>query len=468
MPSEIASSQAPRSSRRTPVSLKPASSSLPCASRWTCATAPSLPSGPSSSGSSGGAKRALRTKRCPRVLRSPVSFQRAAATCSVIETRIASGQRRCTITPSTQGIRRTSARTAARSTEVRPPRATRATALSTCGGDTRWNAPSTSTRCTGRSSASASSITTSATPASIPAPVASRRHSTRSNSVGARSVARRRLRAVNGVIGMSSRPPRRKARLEHAPDQLVEIHATCPGGLRHQRMAGHAGRGVDLEQPRSAGAVTHEIDATPAAAARGEKGAEREAAELLLRGTREARTDVLGIVGDVLGVVVVVLTRGHDADRGQCLAAEHTYGVLVALDELLNQHRAVVARGECHGGGQVRVIEAARYAHARALAGGLDDDRQPDPVCGRDDVVAALETDIRRRRQTEREPHLLGADLVHRERRAEHPGSGVRHAKRVQEPLYDAVLAPAPVAVKDVEHPVDSPPRRLRELGHQV
>src|SRR5688572_5444571 len=310
-------------------------------------------------------------KRCPRVLRSPVSFQRAAATCSVIETRIASGQRRCTITPSTQGILRTSARTAARSTEVRPPRATRATALSTCGGDTRWNAPSTSTRCTGRSSASASSITTSATPASIPAPVASRRHSVRSNSVGARSVARRRLRAVNGVIRIFSWPPRRKARLEHAPDQLVEVHASRPGGLRHQRMAGHAGCGVDLEQPRSAGAVAHEIDATPAAAVRGEEGAERESAELLLGGAREPGAYVLRVVGDVLGVVVVVLACGHDADRGQRLGAEHADGELVALDELLDEHRAVVARGKRHGGGQVRVIEAARHADTRALAGGL-------------------------------------------------------------------------------------------------
>ena len=244
MPSEIASSQAPRSSSRTPVSRSPASSSGPCASRYTCATAPSLPSGPSSSGSSGGTKRALRRKSSPRVLSSPVSFQRAAATCSVITTESASGQRRSTITPSTQGMRRTSARTASRSTDVSPPRATRATAVSTCGGDTRWKAPSTSTRRTGRSSASASSIASSAQPASPPAPVATRRQSMRSMSDGERSVARRRLRAANGVIPMPSRVPCREARLEHAPDEFVEVDAalrrppsarasgwSCPGAV---------------------------------------------------------------------------------------------------------------------------------------------------------------------------------------------------------------------------------------------
>ena len=35
----------------------------------------------------------------------------------------------------------------------------------------------------------------------------------------------------------------------------------------------------------------------------------------LLRGARHPGTDVLRVLGDVLGVVVVVLARGHDADR---------------------------------------------------------------------------------------------------------------------------------------------------------
>src|SRR4026208_2527370 len=56
------------------------------------------------------------------------------------------------------------------------------------------------------------------------------------------------------------------------------------------------GCGGALDQPRSAGAITHETAATPAAAARGEEGAEREAAELLLGGAREPGGGGVGVV----------------------------------------------------------------------------------------------------------------------------------------------------------------------------
>src|SRR5690606_145868 len=58
-------------------------------------------------------------------------------------------------------------------------------------------------------------------------------------------------------------------------------------------------------------------------------------------------------------------------------------------------------------------------------------------------------------RQVERQPDLLGADLVHAQCRAEHARAGVRHAERVQQPLQHAVLATALVAVEDVEDAVD-------------
>ena len=101
-------------------------------------------------------------------------------------------------------------------------------------------------------------------------------------------------------------------------------------------------------------------------------------------------------------------------------------------------------------------MEAAAHADARALAGGLHDHRQADLARGRHHVVAALEARVRRRRQAERQPHLLGADLVHREGRAEHARARVRHAERIEQALQHAVLAAAAVAVQDVEDAIEA------------
>jgi hypothetical protein len=46
---------------------------------------------------------------------------------------------------------------------------------------------------------------------------------------------------------------------------------------------------------------------------------------------------------------------------------------------------------------------------------------------------------------------LLRADLVHRQRRAEHIGAGVRNAERFQQTLQNAVFAAAVMTVQDVE-----------------
>ena len=46
-----------------------------------------------------------------------------------------------------------------------------------------------------------------------------------------------------------------------------EIEATLAGGVRQQAAASKAGHGVDLQQPRPAGAVEHQVDARQVAAA---------------------------------------------------------------------------------------------------------------------------------------------------------------------------------------------------------
>src|SRR5690606_26581244 len=58
-----------------------------------------------------------------------------------------------------------------------------------------------------------------------------------------------------------------EAGFEHAPDDLVEVQADRPRRLGHERVTGHARRGVHFEQEVALGAITHQIDASPTAAA---------------------------------------------------------------------------------------------------------------------------------------------------------------------------------------------------------
>ena len=152
-----------------------------------------------------------------------------------------------------------------------------------------------------------------------PAPIAARRHSS-ARTAPARDRSRDGVRAASGVHRHASRPPRREARLEDAPARARRNRCRAARGrLRHQRVAGHAGRGVDLEQPRPAGAVAHEVDAAPAAATGGMKAPSARLPSSCSASPARPGADVLRVLGDVLGVVVVVLARRHDADRRQRL-----------------------------------------------------------------------------------------------------------------------------------------------------
>ncbi len=133
----------------------------------------------------------------------------------------------------------------------------------------------------------------------------------------------------------------------------------------------------------------------------------------------------------------------------------------VAFDQLLHQHLALIASGECDGLRQIRFLEHASHADARAFARGLHDHRQTETTRRLLNIAVTRQARITRRRQTERQPHLFGADLVHRQRRAEHVRARVRNAERFQQTLQDAVFAAAGMAVQDVEH-------ALATLVHQL
>jgi hypothetical protein len=109
-------------------------------------------------------------------------------------TRSASGHWRFTTTLSTHAIVSTRARIFSRSTDASPPLAISATALSISGGETRWKAPCTSTRRTGRSSASPSDSRTTAHAAVTPVTTRIARQLSASTQPGSSPAVRLRLR----------------------------------------------------------------------------------------------------------------------------------------------------------------------------------------------------------------------------------------------------------------------------------
>ena len=232
---------------------------------------------------------------------------------------------------------------------MKPPRSRVRTTASTSSGETRWKLPATSTRRTERSSAKpitpASAATAARPSASEPARpqlIAGIRQRG-FDSTRVRLRARRDSMAPSTLIS-APRPARAGwSRGCAAPAHRIQCRRRALPG--HQRVARHSRRRVDLEQPVGAAGIAHQVDAAPAGGAGGGEGAQRERADRGLGGTVKARTDILGGIGNVLGVVVVVLARRHDPDRGQRHAVEDADRVLATLDQRFHQQLAAVLLG---------------------------------------------------------------------------------------------------------------------------
>ena len=176
------------------------------------------------------------------------------------------------------------------------------------------------------------------------------------------SGARRPAAASSSAGGRARRPcgqaPGRGASAagveRRAGEQLqAERLVADAGGARrhrHQRVRGHARRGVHLEQEGLA--VAARAASGRRGPSRGSRACGRPARTMrwisrLLVGRQAARALVADDVGEVL-VLVVVLALGrddaHHRQRARAVAlAEHRAGHLVAVDELLAQHVGVVA-----------------------------------------------------------------------------------------------------------------------------
>ena len=203
----------------------------------------------------------------------------------------------------------------------------------------------------------------------------------------------------------------------------------CLRRHRHERVAGHPRRRVHLEKLERAVRLQDQVEPAPAAAAHDAERRERRRPDLPLLGLVEAaRTEVLGLVGEVLVVVVVVALR---APRSGSAAARGRPGSTRSVPRPRRTPRPARDR------------RAAPPRHRRARArrdptpvtfvmpivepsrAGFTISGRPSSATTRIQSVAASTTRIARRRDAAREPHELGAPLVHRQRRGHHAAARV-------------------------------------------
>gem|GEM_PF-5056675 len=84
----------------------------------------------------------------------------------------------------------------------------------------------------------------------------------------------------------------------------------------------------------------------------------------------------------------------------------------------------------------------------------LDDQREPQRLRGRFAILFAGQYGMARRRQPEAQPDLLGAQLVHGQRRSEDAAAGVGNAGALEQPLHAAVFAAT--TMQDDEGAIDA------------
>ena len=209
----------------------------------------------------------------PRVFSSPVSSQRAAATCSVTHDadRVAASGAARRRGPPSRCARRAPRTRRDRRTRGPPCTTSRDGALDLRRRDALERALDAARGAPGRSSASISSSAATAQPRDDAgrdaerAPVQPPRTGRRGPGRGAcRAIALLPECQHHASLDRS----RREARLEHAPDELVEFDAALRAAFGTSEWLVMPGRRVHLEQPRPARAVAHEIHAAPAAAVR--------------------------------------------------------------------------------------------------------------------------------------------------------------------------------------------------------
>ncbi len=262
--------------------------------------------------------------------------------------------------------------------------------------------------------------------------------------------------------------------------RLPELRVHFPGDGRE------SGDGVDLVDVELSAGVEEEIDARhPGALERPERPQREVPHTLGLRG-RELGGDAKGRAAlvDVLGRVRVEPVRVGDDDlarhrRDRVVVSEHgTLDLARSSEALLHEDLRVEVERRVHGRRQLGARRCAAHADRRAQVGRLGEDGKPERLGARERGApvalerGAPERDVRHDRQAGAREQALHHVLVHPDRRAEHAGADVRHARELEEALHGPDFPHRPVENRvDV---VDAGPSALAvrvgrlALGHGV
>jgi hypothetical protein len=114
---------------------------------------------------------------------------------------------------------------------------------------------------------------------------------------------------------------------------------------------GHAGYGVHFQQPRLilAGPPSHPPGPSRSRPPRRTPDGPVPAIPLPAFLRQPARTEIAGVAGVILGLVVVEFTRRFQPDQRQRFALQHRAGVFLALNPRLHQHRRIAGSGPLPG-----------------------------------------------------------------------------------------------------------------------
>ena len=223
--------------------------------------------------------------------------------------------------------------------------------------------------------------------------------------------------------------------------------------LGRQRGGRHAGLGVGLQHDDAVLAprlVPAEVGAADAPAAQRPVRGDRHLAKARGHGRRQVGRDHMSRAAfGILGLVVVPAVGQDVGDRQRALLAGRAHdrdGELapggIGLDHQPLGHLPRQRGGPIRPGGHHDHANRGTFVH------GLHHIGRRHRVGGGD--VVSRGDDMRRDRQARGGQRLLGAGLVHRQRRGQHARMGVGKAHPFEEALHGAVLAEA--AMKGVEH----------------
>ena len=173
------------------------------------------------------------------------------------------------------------------------------------------------------------------------------------------------------------------------------------------------------------------------------------------RGDRCGREQLRLAVLVLVGIVVKVGGRDDLARQGRDrrVVAQHAHLDLAAAHHPLGEHplverQRVLDRAPKLFGGP-RLADADRGSHVRRL----DETRQAElvlrPCAELVDVVARAQREIWPDLETRGREHALHRDLVHADRRTEHPRADIRKAGELEEALDRSVLAVGPVQQRE-------------------